>query len=493
MASNNRVGTVRLLVSLTLGVVCLWSLQYGEFPPGVFILPPGVNKLVHMLPRRRVIMFEGRDVQVSAVETEQQADMLDGKKRRVAPMSLPFGDVSFDYCMMKFSQFVPRLYNLCKSLGFKKGKILPSIGFCSDENQGYPTLMITKHFGAYPFNHGYIGGIMALDRHGPHAAHADDVVLIHAPHVGFDPGSQVYGTYRRRQIEAGPESGELQMSGTCGKMVGLMKPYIQAYDELLGRIRARVEGDHVVISLSRELLPSQDPREDGIFLKFDKLLAKGALDDPVLRRSVTCVFPASDSFADEFIDLMRTEDFWDREFDWHSLQDPKLSHLLKEDMFGFTKKRESLAGEEHRLERALLPNLPKVLTSPHDDELSAALICMQSEFDRSVHSVAAEPSYKGKNLILITGLNIDISPAQDLQEAFPATLFLPWSAYVQLRDGSHRVIQQLDLVADLCAQSTENPDAIDLEQSITELFVRKRRRITFFDARTATKKSAQVL
>lgn len=334
---------------------------------------------------------------------------------------------------------------------------------------------------------------MALDRHGPHAGHADDVVLIHAPHVGFDPSSQVYGTYRRRQIEAGPESGEMQMSGTCGKMVGVMGPFIQAYHGLLGRIRARVEGEQVVISVSRELLPSQDPLEDGIFLRFEKLLAKGALDDPVLRRSVTCVFPASDSFADEFIDLMRTEDFFDREFDWHSLRDPKLSHLLKEDMFGFKKNPESLLGEEHRLERSLLPNLPRVLTSPYDNELSASLICMQSEFDRSVHSVAAEPSYKGKNLMLITGLNIDISPAQDLEEAFPQTIFLPWAAYVQLRDGSQRVIQQLDLISELSAQPTDNPDAINLETSITELFVRKRRRITFFDSTTKTKKAAQVL
>lgn len=442
-------------------------------------------------------MFQGPDVQeISAAdgqELAQQGKQPGDKKRRVAPMAMPFGEISFDYSMIPFSQFVPRLYNLCKSLGFKKGKILPSIGFCSDENQGYPTLLITKHFGAYPFNHGYIGGIMALDRHGPHAAHADDVVLIHAPHVGFDPNSGVYGTYRRRQIEAGPESGDLQMSGTCGKMVGVMGPYIKAYHDVLGRVRARFDGEQVVISVSRELLPSQDPMEDGIFLKFDSLLAEGALDNPALRRSVTSVFPASDSFADEFIDLMRTEDFWDREFDWHSLQNPKLSHLLKEHMFGFKKNPESLLGEEHRLERALLPNLPRVLTSPYDNELSAALICMQSEFDRSVHSVAAEPSYKGKNLMLITGLNIDISPAQDLEEAFPQTLFLPWSAYVQLRDGSQRVVQQLDLISQLSAQPIENPDAIDLEQSITELFVRKRRRITFFDSTTNTKKSAQVL
>eukprot|EP00913_Durusdinium_trenchii_P031546 g29538.t1 len=64
-------------------------------------------------------------------------------------------------------------------------------------NQGFPAITITKHFGAYPFTHGYIGGVMALDRHGPHAHHGDDFVIIHAPHVGYDPETETYGVYRR--------------------------------------------------------------------------------------------------------------------------------------------------------------------------------------------------------------------------------------------------------------------------------------------------------
>ena len=36
--------------------------------------------------------------------------------------------------MMRYSLFVPKLYNLCKSLGFEAGHIMPSRAFCSDEN-----------------------------------------------------------------------------------------------------------------------------------------------------------------------------------------------------------------------------------------------------------------------------------------------------------------------------------------------------------------------
>jgi len=54
--------------------------------------------------------------------------------------------------MMRYSLFVPRLYNLCRSLGFEAGNIMPSRAFCSDENQGFPIILIAKHFGAFPFN-----------------------------------------------------------------------------------------------------------------------------------------------------------------------------------------------------------------------------------------------------------------------------------------------------------------------------------------------------
>ena len=78
-----------------------------------------------------------------------------------------------DARMLRYSIFVPKLYNLCKSLGFEAGKIMPSRAFCSDESQGYPIILIAKHFQTFPFNHGMVGGIVATDRHGPHADHGN--------------------------------------------------------------------------------------------------------------------------------------------------------------------------------------------------------------------------------------------------------------------------------------------------------------------------------
>ena len=79
----------------------------------------------------------------------------------------PVGGFQMQGMMMRYNLFMPRLYNWCLSLGFKPGKIMPSRAFCSDESQGYPIIIIAKHFGTFPFNHRRVGGIVATDRHGP--------------------------------------------------------------------------------------------------------------------------------------------------------------------------------------------------------------------------------------------------------------------------------------------------------------------------------------
>ena len=68
----------------------------------------------------------------------------------------------------------------------KPNRIMPSRAFCSDENQGYPIILIAKHFGSFPFNHGRVGVIVVTDRHGPHAHHGKDMVIIQASHVGYE-------------------------------------------------------------------------------------------------------------------------------------------------------------------------------------------------------------------------------------------------------------------------------------------------------------------
>ncbi|MCU0843074.1 MAG: hypothetical protein MUC79_15360, partial [Thiobacillaceae bacterium] len=125
--------------------------------------------------------------------------------------------------MLCYNSFVPKLYNWCLALGFTPSKIMPSRAFCSDESQGFPIILIAKHFGAFPFNHGRVGGIVSVERHGPHADHGKDLVLVQASHVGYDPDTGEFGVYRRLHTEHETNS------CACGKIGRIVQKYAEEY------------------------------------------------------------------------------------------------------------------------------------------------------------------------------------------------------------------------------------------------------------------------
>jgi Conserved region in glutamate synthase len=104
------------------------------------------------------------------------------------------GEFKIEKMAIRYSQFVPQLCNYCLSLGFeRKKKMMPSQAFCSDETQGYPAILLAQHFGTFPFDHGQVGGRVATDRNGPHAHHGEDLSIVQASHVGYDPSSRRLG------------------------------------------------------------------------------------------------------------------------------------------------------------------------------------------------------------------------------------------------------------------------------------------------------------
>lgn len=82
---------------------------------------------------------------------------------------------------------------------------MPSRAFYSDESQGYLVVPIAQDFGTFPFDHGRVGGKVATDRHAPFSHHGEDLVIVHASHVGYDPEQRCFGRYRRSRMttEAG--------------------------------------------------------------------------------------------------------------------------------------------------------------------------------------------------------------------------------------------------------------------------------------------------
>jgi len=102
--------------------------------------------------------------------------------------------------------------------------------------------------------------------------------------------------------------------------------------------------------------------------------------------------------------------------------------------------------------------------------LRAAKTNIQLEFARVVESIRRSDDYKGRTLLYIAGLNIDISENEGLPVM---NYFVPWAAHVQLKDGTPaeytHPIEQHELYKKLMAQSPENFDQIDLKENIRSI------------------------
>lgn len=364
-----------------------------------------------------------------------------------ASVSSALQSFRLDGRMLCYNSFVPKLYNWCLSLGFTPGRIMPSRAFCSDESQGFPIILIAKHFGAFPFNHGRVGGIVSIDRHGPHADHGKDLLLLQASHVGYDPDSGEFGAYRRLH------SGNEHMSCSCGKIGRIIEAYATEYAYARENIRLLRHEGQLAVLIDYKLIES--PRSEGLFLVFEGMVQDAMdaqLPAPLSTRSTGQIFVASQKLISRI-----GAETWPQQG-----SDAIGKHLAAEDFY-FTHKTDSLDALHDQLERNLLAPMPWILTSPHP-LLTAACANTLVEFDRTYRSLVQAPAMQGKNLLFVAGVNIDISPRPD--EQFPLTKFVPWAAFLQREDGTREILEQDELLERLGAASSINSAQINLEQAI---------------------------
>lgn len=358
-------------------------------------------------------------------------------------------DFQINERMMRYNLFVPKLVNLCASLGFEHGKVMPSRAFCSDESQGYPIILLTKHFGAFPFNHGRVGGIVATGRHAPHAEHGKDMVIIQASHVGYEPESQQFGVYRRIH------TADNQITPSCGKIGSILHWYQKEYAYATNNITLEQIDGRKIITIDNQLLGKTQER--GLSVTLAALARLNPLGEPEPYK----VRVTGKSFlaADQLIETLGIDA-------WPADGSEKIGTRLGAGMFHFNQD-ESVAVDEdegkHHIENNLLPTMPWIVTSdaPY---LTAAKINSQVEFDRVFRTILREKSYRGKQVFLLSGLNIDISPSEG--ELFPITKFIPWAAFYCDEHGEQRIYEQDDIFNALESQPDDNPNQIDLEQAI---------------------------
>lgn len=353
-------------------------------------------------------------------------------------------DSHIDEVMLRYGSFAPRLYNFCKSIGMQKGKIMPSRAFCSDESQGYPIILLAKHFGAFPFNHGRTGGVVSTDRHGPHAEHGKDMVIIQASHVGYDPATRRFGKYRRVQTEH-----ELETSA-CAKIQDVVRSHIKEYRFARDNVYLDRCGTDCLVTIDNQALNTE--RTEGLFLDLDFMLARHENGSFRLAKShsTSQTFHASADFKKMMLSRK-----------WPDEGRTRIGNALVPELIRF--KRRLQEGIEGQLERNLLPSMPQIVCAD-SPLLAAAQVNSRAEFDRAFRTLANEPGYHGKNLVFVSGVNIDISSTAG--NHFPTTLFVPWAAYVQLSTGESYMLEQEQLVEQLLAQSTDNPDEVDFEAAI---------------------------
>jgi len=350
--------------------------------------------------------------------------------------------------MMRYSLFVPRLYNLCRSLGFEMHNIMPSRAFCADENQGFPIILITKHFGAFPFNHGRAGGIVAINRHGPHAHHGKDMVIIQASHVGYDPETETFGNYCRLQTPDGKKT------STCGKIADVIAWYQEEYDFAKKNIYLGKEGNLYTLTIDNQLLNEQ--RTEGLVLELDRMILREDGKRKLLRRlSTSRVYVASDVFCDLLPKVA-----------WPENGRVHIGHHLDPELFFYQRHHSEDVEDSYQLENNLLDAMPWIVTSSAP-MLVAAQVNTQAEFDHTFRSIVKSDDYRGKRLLFISCLNIDISPQAG--QLFPLTKCVPWAAYIQNADGSSSTLEQIEIYELLMKQSTENNDQVDMETAIGQM------------------------
>ncbi|MBU0729813.1 MAG: hypothetical protein KKE17_11980 [Proteobacteria bacterium] len=367
-----------------------------------------------------------------------------------------------DNLAMPYAEFVPRLYNYCKALGFRKGLIMPSRAFCSDENQGLPIILLTKHFGSFPFNHGRVGGIVATSRHGPHAHHGEDSVIVQASHVGYDPDTGIYGRYRRPKMET------KTASVSCGKITHVITPYLDQYKFARDRIfLLRGENGQYLIKVKNSFVDfASHPVKKGFFLRLEDIAKSNGNGKirPVGSYSTSQTYEVSDSFR-ERMDAAG--------YSWKSGHGEKIGDFLTADLFDYHEELHE-TDDSILLERNLIQFMPQIVTAK-SPQLQAALINIQLEFARAVESIRRGQEYAGKNLLYIAGLNIDISEYFVVtQNAYPATTyFVPWAAHIQLKDSDPETyihpLEQQELFDKLMEQSVDNPDQVNLKEEIAKM------------------------
>ncbi|MCD6533848.1 MAG: hypothetical protein J7L25_07200, partial [Deltaproteobacteria bacterium] len=282
----------------------------------------------------------------------------------------------------------------------------------------------------------------------------EDLVIVQASHVGYDPHSGAYGKWIRPKMEGSC------VSNSCGKITHVITPYLEQYRFAQERIFLHRDefGKHLITVKNSFVDFASHPVKNGLVLLLENIVEVDTTGriTPVAALSTSQTYEVSEEFRKR-IDATG--------YAWKGGEGVSIGEYLYDDIFYFREDFHEV-DESLLLESSLIEFMPTIVTA-RNPSLRAAKITIQLEFARTVESIRRGSEYAGKNLLYVSGLNIDISE----YEGFPATTyFVPWAAHIQLKDGTpeeyvHPVEQEhlFDLIME---QSIENPEQTDLKEQI---------------------------
>jgi hypothetical protein len=246
-----------------------------------------------------------------------------------------------------------------------------------------------------------------------------------------------------------PRIADRGFGDNCGKLCAVLHPYQREYQHARHNILLGTLDGRPAVFIDNLLL--KPDRAEGLFLRLECLIDGGDTAAPLKTLSTSKAFAA----APGLIARIPPEA-------WTAERTPIADRLAPE-MFFFRRTPVSGPEGDDVLEAALAPVMPALVTSARP-ALDAARYHTQVEFDRTYRSIQGAPEYRGKNLLFVAGLNVDVSPREGMP--FPLTKFVPWAAYAQFRSGATLLLEQDALVETLLRQCTVNADQLSFDAAI---------------------------
>jgi len=276
---------------------------------------------------------------------------------------------------------------------FDMAKTLPVKIECPDESQGLKIPYFISTFGAAPFVGRSVGAELDRSSIAPAAHHAKSLVFVMGSHTGFDQKTKTLGKLYREK-----EGG---FSPCCGKLGGVIAPYLEEYERAKNSIRIFREAGKVFLDIPNRLL--------GIHSSFEPHAAKVQLHPSMVK-------------ADPFPQVVITEQrprsvtYETSPALLHSLEAKKrtiseeptpIGKDLGPDYFSFQWISPSPFPDD--LTRRLHPLMHKIVSSPdYPPMVTIANVNTWIEFNRFVDAIHAIPDVVPKGVLGVSGLTVDL-------------------------------------------------------------------------------------